>query len=197
MPTGYTATIKDDITFEEFTLGCARAFGALIMMRDEPSSAPIPERFEPSDYNLKQLAKAGDRLAELEALTAEQCEQRAAEQYLSDEQSRLDHKQEMLDLRAKYAAMLDRVRVWIAPSKEHGGLKEFMIKQIEESIDFDCAYTHYDEPTPRLSGVDWLDAQKALVLKDIEYHKAANAKEVERTEQRNEWLRLLRESLAS
>jgi hypothetical protein len=196
MPTGYTAAIKDGISFEEFTWNCARAFGALIMMRDDPASAPIPERFEPSDYNLKRLAEARSRLAELEALTPEQCQQRADEQYESDEQSRLDRKQEMQDLRAKYADMLDQVRVWIAPSKEHDGLKEFMIKQIEESIKFDCGYTHYDEPTVRLSGIDWLDEQKARAIKNIEHHKTANAEEVERTNGRNEWVRLLRESLA-
>jgi hypothetical protein len=47
MPTGYTAPIADGMTFEQFALGCARAFGALVTMRDEPSDAPIPERLEP------------------------------------------------------------------------------------------------------------------------------------------------------
>ena len=38
MPTGYTLDLYNgkDITFEEFVLKCARAFGALIDMRDEP-----------------------------------------------------------------------------------------------------------------------------------------------------------------
>ena len=60
MPTGYTLELYDgkDITFEEFVLKCARAFGALINMRDEPRDAPIPERFEPSYYHLKELIKA-------------------------------------------------------------------------------------------------------------------------------------------
>ena len=47
MPTGYTAPIKDGISFNDFMWGCARAFGALIMMRDDPPGTPIPERFEP------------------------------------------------------------------------------------------------------------------------------------------------------
>lgn len=40
MPTGYTDAIKDGISFNQFILSCARAFGALITMRDEPSSVP-------------------------------------------------------------------------------------------------------------------------------------------------------------
>ena len=37
MPTGYTDKIKDGITFKEYAMGCARAFGALITMRDNPA----------------------------------------------------------------------------------------------------------------------------------------------------------------
>lgn len=40
MPTGYTADIKDGITFRDFALRCARAFGATIMQRDEDISIP-------------------------------------------------------------------------------------------------------------------------------------------------------------
>jgi hypothetical protein len=36
MPTGYTAAIKDGISFEKFVWDCARGMGALVMMRDEP-----------------------------------------------------------------------------------------------------------------------------------------------------------------
>jgi len=38
MPTGYTNCIKDGVTFEQFVWKCARAMGALVMMRDEPSN---------------------------------------------------------------------------------------------------------------------------------------------------------------
>lgn len=50
MPTGYTAAVEDGtITeFDDFAWQCARAFGALIMMRDDPMSAPIPQKFEPT-----------------------------------------------------------------------------------------------------------------------------------------------------
>ena len=45
MPTGYTAGILEGETFEQYALQCAKAFGALVMMRDEPSDAPIPDQF--------------------------------------------------------------------------------------------------------------------------------------------------------
>ena len=58
MPTGYTAKIADGQTFEEFILSCARAFGALVEMRDEPADAPIPEEFKPSAYHTTQIGVA-------------------------------------------------------------------------------------------------------------------------------------------
>ena len=35
--TGYTSKIAQDITFKDFVMSCARAFGALVTLRDKPS----------------------------------------------------------------------------------------------------------------------------------------------------------------
>jgi len=70
MPTGYTAKLMESgQTFQDFVMQCARAFGACVMMRDDPMDAPIPERFEPSDYNVKRLAEAKAELVKLQAMT--------------------------------------------------------------------------------------------------------------------------------
>ncbi len=196
MPNGYTAAIKDGISFEQFAMNCARAFGALIMMRDEPSSAAIPERFEPSDYHLKAIIAARNVLGELECLSPWECFSRVDTVYLAAERQRLERLDENKNLLAAYRDMLDSVRTWIAPSKEHESLKEFMAKQLKDSIKFDDHTDYYEKPIVRLSAQDWLDEQKAKALKDIAYHKAERAKEIERTDQSNTWLRLLRESLA-
>ena len=58
MPTGFTCDIKDGITFERFALNCARAFGALINMRDDSLDAEIPDEIKPSDHHVKALAEA-------------------------------------------------------------------------------------------------------------------------------------------
>ena len=196
MPTGYTSDIADGITFEKFALDCARAFGACIMLRDESGGGEkIPERFEPSDYHLKALEKARASLGEAQAMTDEACESAADQEYRDGEASRANNKAKMIGLREKYEAMLARVEAWEPPSADHVGMKEFMLKQITDSIKWDCGYDHYDKPTLRLTGVDWRDKQALKILHDIEYHKKEYAEEVDRTNQRNEWVRLLRESL--
>lgn len=50
MPTGYTYPVcEGKITeFPDFALSCARAFGALISMREEPMDAPLPDEIAAS-----------------------------------------------------------------------------------------------------------------------------------------------------
>ena len=55
MPIGYTSKLHDgDQPFNEFIMSCARAFGALVTMRDDPNDAPIPE-FEVSEYSVTSV----------------------------------------------------------------------------------------------------------------------------------------------
>ena len=58
MPTGYTAYVQDGVIteFADFAMKCARAFGALIDMRDESLDAEIRVQREPNtEYFDKEL----------------------------------------------------------------------------------------------------------------------------------------------
>ena len=196
MPTGYTAAIKDGLTFEQFAMSCARAFGACISLRDESGGGEkIPERFEPSDYHQRKLAEAQQELALIEAMTPYECEQSAATDYLSAEGARQRQLRDMEDLRQKYDQMLDAVNEWVPPSADHRELRTFMRDQIEQSSKFDCDTEFYAMPTLRLTGAEWKKQRIKTLQGSIVYHEEGHAAEVERTNQRNEWIRLLRESL--
>jgi hypothetical protein len=61
--TGYTATLTEkDQTFEQFVWACARNFGALITMRDDPMDAPVPELFELRSYYSERVEEARKEL---------------------------------------------------------------------------------------------------------------------------------------
>lgn len=195
MPTGYTADIKDGISFKQFTLNCAKAFGACVSMRDLPSGTPIPEEFEASSYHAEKLAEARIALTTYENMSEYDAASEARNEYADAELNRTRRLQENLNQLESYRGMLDQVRAWIAPTKEHDGLKEFMVKQITESIEWDDSTKYLSVPTPVVSVTDWLEAKKAAALKDIEYHKEKNAEELQRTAERNLWVRQLRESL--
>lgn len=73
MPTGYTAGVEDGTvtTLREYALTCARGMGACIMQRDDPMNEP-PKKQEPTDYHVKWLAEAKEKLVQLAAMSNEE-----------------------------------------------------------------------------------------------------------------------------
>lgn len=195
MPTGYTADIPKGITFEQYALNCARAFGALVTMRDDPKDAPIPDELQPSSHSSDLLKKVKARLAELESMAEEDIEREAERSHRDAEKHRLGRLDEIAKQEAAYREMLAKVNSWTCPTPDHQEFGNFMREQIEKTIDFDCDAKYYSEPTPRLTGMQWLESQIAQALRDIAYHEKSYAEEVERTNQRNAWIKALRESL--
>jgi len=196
MPTGYTAAIKDGIDFKTYGLSCARAFGALVMMRDEPSNAEIPDGFKPSEYSKNALQKAKEHFAKLNDLTKKGWEQMQKSEFDKQvEQYGISQKEE-IDLLQKYHAMLNQAIEWRAPTEEHKELRAFMIKQIEDSIEWDCNHYSKGKYMPVLLPLDeYVSLKTEAALADIKYHNNAWAEEQERTDNRNKWIKDLRNSL--
>jgi hypothetical protein len=195
MPTGYTAAIKDGITFQQYALGCARAFGALLDMRDSPINAPIPEQFEPGTYHTEALAKAEARLTQLlEHTSAEDAEREATVDYEEALASNRTWIEKSDALQAQYEAMLVEVDRYRPPTLEHVGFKEFMQDQIRKSIKGDCGTDWLTEPV-QLSGSQWLGREIAAADSAVAYHTRYDQEEIKRVEQQNQWIAALRESL--
>ena len=198
MPTKYTAPIEKGITFKEYAMGCARAFGALIMMRDDPQNAEIPEKFEPSNYNKDEIEKESAELEELLAMDDATATKNAEKSY----QEKIDYHTKAIAkneaLHAKYKAMLKEVEAYESPSPEHDEFKKFMAQQIKESIKFDCGSTYHEEgiqSAKLMSGTEWKAEEARRLNESITRHKKYYQEELDRTNSRNEWLRKLRESL--
>jgi hypothetical protein len=195
MPTGYTSDLYEgkDVTVGDFILGCARAFGALVSMRDDAPDTPIPEEFEPTDYHLTALNAAKARLDHLAAMSAADIE-RLAQQERDQETARfVERDAQRRALRARYEAMLDQIHYWMPPTPEHHELKTFMIDQLERSIESDCGYR--DNPPRKKAPGEWHVEQIEKAKRDVEYHATEDRKERERVAQRNQWVRALRDSL--
>jgi hypothetical protein len=196
MPTGYTADIKDGIDFKTYAMNCARAFGACVMLRDEPGGGDrIPEAFAPRDYHLKAVEKARSELAALEAMTPAECERAAAKAWDDAETRRLMLLEDKRKQREAYEAMLAKAAAWKAPTPDHEGLRKFMCEQIEQSIDFDCGGDYGNTPTARLTGEAFAASERARCLRDVQYHEKEHAGEVSRAATRTEWVRALRAAL--
>jgi hypothetical protein len=197
MPTGYTAAIKDGISFEQYALSCARAFGALVVTRDEPADAPIPNELEPSFFNKKALEEAEEKLRILRLLSDEGCHREMEK----ERQGLIDSAQKQIadnnDLHCKYLHLLAQTKAYLPPSPDHEEFKKFMVDQIEQSIDFDCRGNYYTDELKKFpaSVGEWRNKKIDKLMQDISYHTKENAEEINMTNSRNLWIKQLRESL--
>lgn len=192
---GYTfPVINGEITtFEAFAMACARAFGACITMRDDPSDAVIPEAFEPDPYHASRLKEAQERERDLLAMTAEQKESAAKADHESALKRWKDSRDEHQLALDRCTAMLALARAWQPPSSDHQGLKSFMIEQLASAIDGNT----YDTPQPRQQDADeWFAREMRSVVRDITYHTEEAAKESNRAKSRSAWIKELRASLS-
>lgn len=200
MPTGYTAIIgeRDDLTFREFVLRCARAMGACIMQRDDPiDDIPIFDE-KPSDYHEKALAAAKAELERYATITIEAAKQEQDAELARTQRERRESVERSDTLRRKYNAMFAEVRRWTPPTPDHDGLKAFMQEQITESLKWDCSdRSYFLDAVVRLQVPvgEWIAAKIAAAKKDVAYHTREYAEEVERVNRRNEWKRQLVDSL--
>lgn len=193
MPTGYTCNIHKGITFNEYALACARAFGACIDMRDSPTSEAIPEEFFPSTYHKEALAASICQLAQLQTLGKTEAEQAACDEYESALKRYKERLKEAAETKIKFLAMEAQAKAYVPPTSEHQGLKDFMLNQLEISAsDYDVSY--YKEPVKQ-SAQEWMDSKLEKCNIDIAYHERAWVEECERVVQRNDWVKKLRASL--
>jgi hypothetical protein len=195
MPTGYTADVQSGkvTDFRKFALTCARAFGATILMRDDPLDAPIPQKFEASDYHVKELAAARSELARLKSMKPSDVVQAAASDYASEMNDWNKRQAERAKERLRYETMLEKAKAWVPPSPEHDGLKRFMVDQLTESIDFDCG-PGLSRPVEK-APAEWLREKITEAEQSIAYHTKHHAEEVQRADGRTRWVQQLRQSL--
>jgi hypothetical protein len=194
MPTGYTADIPKGITFKQYALNCARAFGALIMMRDDPADAPIPQKFEPSNHYDKTINETKEKLEKLNGLSSKELAKVCDEYYQMEAERYSKRMRETAELREKYEAMLEQAKAYEPPTPEHEEYAKFLVTQIEESIRFDCSTDYYTEPVKYKPAV-WLRMQVKELQRTLDYYIDAKEKDIDRTNKRNEWVDALRKSL--
>lgn len=196
MPTGYTAGILDGkiTTFPQFAKQCMRAFGATMHMRDDDMDAEFTPR-TPSDYCSKRIKEAMQLLIDAEVLSDEviianrkkELEERKAYHLKSIEKSKVDTK--------NMNAILKDVRKWQPPTSEHTGIKDFMIDQIEKTIDFDCKTEYHDEGLAKIElellTLNASEIRKYMIAKakkDFEYNTKNYNEDVKRCDTSNQWV---------
>jgi uncharacterized coiled-coil protein SlyX len=194
MPTGYTHKVCDgEITeFSDFAMSCARAFGALITMRDDPMDKNVPDEIAPeTSYYDMQVAENLKRMGEVQAMTNAEADVAAAAEHAAALASRSKYLADKDEEAARLNAMLMKVRKWHPPTPDHVEMKSFMIDQLTISMPGSYAPSMPVE----LDGQTWRKKTIDDLSETIVRHRQEIAKEVERAAGRTKWLKALRSSL--
>jgi hypothetical protein len=196
MSTGYTAIIEDkeDCTFIDYALRCARAFGACVDQRDDSLSAPPMPR-QPNQYYVECVADAEVDLHKFESATSEEIERdfvterESAKQH--NEQSRVEHQHKQ----EAYARIRADVIKWVPPTPDHHGLKKFMLEQID--ICYEPDKKPYCTKPDRISIRRWHLNRINYAKETLERCREDVKKDVERCEESRKWLTALIASLSN
>ncbi len=196
MPTGYTAVIEDgDPTFREFVWLCARAFGALIEMRDESMDARVPREFAPSDYHEKCAALARDALAKAEAMTLDEAAVAAEADHRAASEKHVESMRITRTTIDRYDRMVAQIEAWTPPTKDHEGLKAFMLDQIAISTEYDREQLSNPRPPEPRTAARYVADEIEAARWSLDYHEKGRRDERVRTTERNAWVAALRESV--
>jgi len=195
MPTGYTAPVVDgEVTeFKDFALRCARAFGALISMRDEPLSAPIRDEVDGDEgYYKERLNEDIALLAKLEAMTLEDAAVESEKDYQTIGKWHRESIERLTAENDRLKAMEAKVFAWEPPTRDHQEMKNFMLEQLRISYN-DTSF--YSKDLVKQTPIEWLHNKITETKKEIKRYTKEAEKEAERIASRNKWIKELKESL--
>lgn len=193
MPSGITSDIYEDkdVTLRDYLMRVGRGMAFAIMQRDSDQDEPV-KRCEPNTkYYDEKEQSAQARIAELTAMTSEEVAQAAREDFERERAAWEQRKAENAALRARYEAMLAEVEAW-EPDPLIAGTKEYALRMLRESIDFDCGRPdeedrYYPEPTEQEPN-EWLRYQLGRAHEDVGYAQKHRADELARAEERNRYI---------
>lgn len=197
MPTGYTCYIEDGniTTAKDFIMLCTRAFGALISMRDEPLSSPIPQQIKAdTKYADKMIQYYKDDLAKYESLSPSKIHEMNRAEYESREASRRKSLDEKLNIKKLYKQILSDVKAWVPPTDGHIELKNFAINQIEMCIPTEHELSFYTKREAEIPDDEWIVEKIKMCRENITYYENYKKKEIEHAESCNNWLNAVRDS---
>lgn len=197
----YAKQIADnkEMTFEQFAISCLSNFGIYTRFSEEQRKElleyKLPEKFEPSDFHLKEYERLQEEYKDFlsNPKTDEELEQEYSEYVneINEYNKRVCEDKKVL--RERYNVMLSKVESWIPPSVEHNGIKSFMEEQLQTNID-DCSTIYEKDIIPKDK---WIEDKKMCfrLIEDMEYHIGKYKKDVEDAKKATEFIQSFANSI--
>ena len=200
MPSGLTCSIYDgsDMTLRGFALNCVRQLGAGYAVTDQGEKRmPLDKapELEVSDYHPKHIKQSEEDLAYWKMVRedSELCKRLYDEAHMKREIENTQSKDNKKEIKARYMEMLKKVEAWELDEK-YASLKELMLKQLRESIDWDCKPTlPYEASMPSIE--DWVKSRIESAEWDINYHTEKWEEEKQHVADINDYLKGLYDAI--
>lgn len=177
MSTGYTVILKNGGSVKEFMLACVRAFG------------PPLEELDPSNAYEQQLQWAKERLARLTERSREEGQKAWEERRAIAREDYKRCEKEKEETRNRYMAAREKI-AQLPLDGDHAGYKAFMLKQIDESIDWDCPVS---PPFSFPDYLTWVGQEQELLQRKVKYCIQALEGCRERVGNAGKWIQVVRD----
>ena len=200
MPSGLTYKIHngEELTLRDFALRCVRQLGAGYFASQQ-GEKELPKDKAPilkvDNYHERKILEAEEELEKWENLrnNLEEAQKLYDEQYAQNMQYNTAVNEERKEIEKRYNTVLEKVKAWDIPI-EYNSLKELMLKQLTESIKWDCSpYTPYKEEKVPIE--EWIEIRVKLAKRDLDYHTKEFQEEKRRITEYNNYLKGLYNAL--
>lgn len=173
MPTGYTNKVQtgEMTKLEDFIMQ---------FIRDK-------EFKEVSTYHLDKLNESQEEYCKFNKLSDDEIKKEIDEYYDMENECRRKYNKRTSNEKQNYLDMIDKLNKW-HPGDEYMELKTYGLKQLEESIEWDCI-SIYTKELEKPSIKEYKENVNKGLLWDIEYHSRKYSEEVARVKKHNEYLR--------
>ncbi len=197
--TGLTATIDEKTTLRDFAWTCA----AFMSGHARETDAPLPEQVEARGAYKQEIESHKQKIAEIEAMSDAECREREQLERETEDRRQLESRFRDDVAVTNFRRVLAAVDAWIPPSPGHLPLKEFMQHQLTESIQHDTpspdhSYGEVSRVVGTLSRArHWKQERIASLKEQLARYEELHKKEIERVVRLNDYLKMLRESIAT
>ena len=155
---------------------------------------PIP-KFKPNKFYVEMAEKAPRKVAELLAMTEKQKVELGKKLKKESIERNQGYITRALKENERLEEMEQKVLGWTPPTPDHTELKKFMLEQIntsKNSLDYSQRALKSAEDQ---TAIEYFMAELRSAERDVKYYNEHLQKEVERSEERNQWVEDLKASL--
>lgn len=146
-----------------------------------------------ADDHMRRIKQAKRGLARTQAWSDETAEKKAAKEFRKAAKAHAERLVEQNLKWYRYDQMLRKVKAWKPPTKKHRKLKKYMIRQLTESIEYDCRMPI--APPVRSTAAeyrnDWIQYHQRV----IEVHERYLVEDDQKAQTDLDWVLALQENL--